>query len=50
MLGYRDTVDSLLANLGFQKSVYTMPKTAAREIDGRYQYDVSILVFWTCEQ
>ena len=35
-------IDSLLANLGFQKcvSVYTMPKTAARGIHGRYQYDV----------
>ena len=42
MLGLRDTVDSLLTNLDFQKcvSVYTMPKTAARDIHGRYQYDV----------
>ena len=32
MLGQRDTVNSLPANLGFQKcvSVYTMPKTAAQ--------------------
>ena len=26
-----------------------MPKTAAQHIHGRYQYDVSIPVFWTCE-
>ena len=45
MIGFCATVDSLLANLGFQKcvSVYTMPKTAARDIHGKYQYDVSIL-------
>ena len=48
----RDSVYSLHGNLGFQKcvSVYTMPKTAARDIHGKYQYDASILVLWTCEQ
>ena len=38
-------------------SVYAMPKTAARDIHGRSQYDIDKLgldtrkpVFWACEQ
>ena len=59
-----DTVDSLFVNLGdfpysFRNvySVYAMTKTAARDIQGRHQYDTDKFglvtrkpVFWACEQ
>ena len=39
-------------SIRFQKcvSAYTMPKTEDKDSHGMYKYDVSILVFWACEQ